>query len=114
MNLSIESVTNINDDTNVYGTSVMQPHVCYPSIRLAQPRVPDETGVMKFRYQVRLTTQLELLMHLLDDFDLAHGSGNYPANSSLQQGRVAFNNPSIEFKGTDLGAYWCVGWQQTK
>ena len=60
-NLSLESVTAPSDAEWTYSTIfTLQPQVAYPSIRLAQPSVPDETGVMKFRYQIRLTTQLEL------------------------------------------------------
>lgn len=36
-------------------------------ICLAQPLVPDETGFMKFRYQIRLTTELEGLYHIKPD-----------------------------------------------
>lgn len=34
---------------------------------LAKPDVPDETGKMKFRYQIRLETELEGLYHIKPD-----------------------------------------------
>lgn len=40
----------------------------WPAIGLAQPVVPDETGIMKFQYQIRLTTELEIINHIKPDF----------------------------------------------
>lgn len=36
-------------------------------ICLGQPTVPDETGNMKFRYQIKLTAQLHVLLHTKPD-----------------------------------------------
>lgn len=40
----------------------------YPRMHVAQPQVPDETGYMKFRYQVRMSTKLYLEFHLYPDY----------------------------------------------
>ena len=42
--------------------------VSYPSIVIGQPRIPDETGVMKFRYKVRVITEINGTWHLYPEF----------------------------------------------
>lgn len=42
----------------------MQPTVVYPCMLLGQPEVPDETGKMKFRYQIRFTTRIHHRFHI--------------------------------------------------
>ena len=99
-NLSLESVTAPSDDQWTYSTIfTTQPQIAYPAIRLAQPNVPDETGYMKFRYQIRLTTQLELFVHLEDDFDLYNGDPKEASTSNMQQGRIAYNLPASPMYG---------------
>ncbi|QZA76130.1 capsid protein [Aedes aegypti densovirus] len=48
--------------------SLFRNRTSYPRMHLAQPQVPDETGYMKFRYQVRMSTKLHLVFHIYPDF----------------------------------------------
>lgn len=49
-------------------STLMDKTKAYPMHMLAQPKVPDETGYMKFRYQIHYETELELLMHIRPDY----------------------------------------------
>jgi hypothetical protein len=53
--------------TATYVTNNIQDRVSYPTLHLAQPRIPDETGYMKFRYAIRMSAETHLLFHLLPD-----------------------------------------------
>jgi hypothetical protein len=44
-----------------------QPRVSYPRLHIAQPTIPDETGVLKFRYAVRMSAEMHLTFHLYPD-----------------------------------------------
>ncbi|ADV74759.1 capsid protein [Mosquito densovirus BR/07] len=48
--------------------SLFRNRTSYPRMHLAQPQIPDETGYMKFRYQVRMSTKLHLVFHLYPDY----------------------------------------------
>lgn len=48
--------------------TVFRNRTSYPRMHVAQPQVPDETGNMKFRYQVRMSTKLHLNYHLYPDY----------------------------------------------
>lgn len=74
----------------------MQPQVCYPRIHLAQPQVADETGFMKFRFPVRITTRLYLNMHLIPDFN---PSGTSYSNFQLRT-RQVLHLPSVVNEST--------------
>jgi len=50
-----------------YITNNIQTRVSYRKLHLAQPRIPDEIGYMKFRYAIRMTAETHLLFHLLPD-----------------------------------------------
>nr|AVM80381.1 capsid protein [Ambidensovirus sp.] len=71
-NTKIEELTQEND---AYATSkittkqsTFRNRTSHPRMHIAQPYVPDETGFMKFRYQVRMSTELHLNFHLLPDY----------------------------------------------
>lgn len=53
--------------TTTQGT-LFRNRTSYPRMHVAQPQVPDETGYMKFRYQVRMSTKLYLEFHLYPDY----------------------------------------------
>lgn len=40
----------------------------YPAILVGQPKINDETGVMKFRYNVRITTEFHLNFHIQPEY----------------------------------------------
>lgn len=54
--------------TEITQNSVMQPRVSYPRIHYGQPLVEDETGIMKFRYKIRFSTELKLNFHINPDY----------------------------------------------
>lgn len=51
----------------VYTSNTIQPRVSYPRMHMAQPKIPDETGIMKFRYAIRMSAETHLLFHLIPD-----------------------------------------------
>jgi hypothetical protein len=61
--------------TAAYVTNNIQNRVIYPRLHLAQPRIPDETGYMKFRYAIRISAETHILFHHLPDHvtDNMHG-----------------------------------------
>ncbi|AYH52680.1 VP protein [Aedes albopictus densovirus] len=67
--------TEFTDETTAYDMSgattkqtLFRNRTSYPRMHIAQPQVPDETGFMKFRYQVRMSTKLHLNFHMLPDY----------------------------------------------
>lgn len=67
--------TELTDETTSYATSgvtarqtLFRNRTSYPRMHVAQPQVPDETGYMKFRYQVRMSTKLHLNYHMYPDY----------------------------------------------
>lgn len=67
--------TEFTDETTAYAGSgattrqtLFRNRTSYPRMHLAQPQVPDETGFMKFRYQVRMSTKLHLNYHMYPDY----------------------------------------------
>jgi len=113
-NLQLESYTAPSDNMWVYTTQLTtQPLVSYPAISLAQPRYTDETGIMKFRYAIRISTKLQLLLHLQPDMDEYNGSNKFPATSSVLQGRCAYNLPQVKTVGDENAYYFCVPYNFT-
>ncbi|XP_075214056.1 uncharacterized protein LOC142320244 [Lycorma delicatula] len=49
--------------------TVFQNRVTYPGMTLGQPYVEDETGVMKFKYFIRISTELHLIHHMKPDYN---------------------------------------------
>jgi len=50
-----------------YMANTIQPRVSYPRLHIAQPKIPDETGIMKFRYAIRMSAETRLRFHLYPD-----------------------------------------------
>lgn len=44
------------------------PTVSYPSIVAGQLSIPDETGKMKFRYKIRVLTEINGTWHLFPEY----------------------------------------------
>lgn len=42
--------------------------VAYPQIVVGQPSIPDETDKMKFRYKVRVLTEINATWHLFPEY----------------------------------------------
>jgi hypothetical protein len=57
---SIEDVIIISNTT--------QPRVSYLRLHMAQPKVPDETEIMKFRYAIRMSAETRVRFHLFADY----------------------------------------------
>lgn len=57
------------DGSFTYYYNTLQDRRSYPRLMLGQPQIADETGEMKFRYQVRISTELEIEHHLRPDID---------------------------------------------
>lgn len=55
-NTNIIAQTTAAPDANLteWGVALMQPTAAYPCMFLDQPEEPDETGIMKFRYQIKI------------------------------------------------------------
>ena len=113
--LSLESTTAPGDDLWIKTKQdTFQPQVSYPSIRLAQPRISDETGEMKFNYYLRVTTHLDTRIHLYPDYNRNYGSSSWPEAAQMQQGRIAFQLPTLAtVKGAPNLRYYCYGWNPT-
>lgn len=80
--------------------SLFRNRTSYPRMHLAQPQVPDETGYMKFRYQVRMSTKLHLVFHLLPD----HGT-----STNLEyMGRQVLELPEVPATG---GVVTCMPYE---
>lgn len=59
----VEEQNERRTEINLFRRLYSRPMIC-----IGQPRVPDETGMMKFRYQIKLTTQLHVLFHAKPDY----------------------------------------------
>jgi hypothetical protein len=55
-------------DDKIYTANTVQPRVSYPRLNMAQPRIPDETGFMKFRYATRMSAETRVLFHMFPDY----------------------------------------------
>jgi hypothetical protein len=85
------------DESYTYtNTACFQPQVAWPCIAISQPFIPEETGYMKFKFSCRLTTQLQILRHLVGDLDAYNNSKTTPSTSNLIQGVHAYNLPYIK------------------
>lgn len=76
----------------------------YPAIVVHQPHIPDETGFMKFRYQVRFETELNVTFHQVPE---GFATTNSPASlqKSLQRAYAQRFLLSYEKPTTDGEAY---------
>lgn len=90
--------TELTDETTAYATSgvtarqtLFRNRTSYPRMHMAQPQVPDETGYMKFRYQVRMSTKLHLNFHMHPDY-ATHANLEYMNRQTLLLPRVAETN----------------------
>lgn len=80
--------------------SLFRNRTSYPRMHLAQPQVPDETGYMKFRYQVRMSTKLHLVFHLYPD---------YSTSTNLEyMGRQVLELPEVTATG---GVVTCMPYE---
>lgn len=52
--------------TTVVNDTFVEP-IHYPGLVLHQPHIPDETGFMKFRYQLRVETEVHVDFHMLPE-----------------------------------------------
>nr|QTE04068.1 MAG: VP [Phylloscopus proregulus Brevihamaparvovirus] len=59
----------------------------YPGLVIHQPHIPDETGFMKFRYQVRVETELDVNFHMFPEGFVNSTPGSI--SQSVQRGVVA-------------------------
>lgn len=48
-----------------WSKDIFQNMQSWPMLTVGQPKVPDETGYMKFRFQIRMSVRLHVLFHLL-------------------------------------------------
>lgn len=103
--------TNFLNQTNtantIYGNigiQQMQPQGSYPRIHLAQPEIADETGMMKFRFPVRVTTRLHLNMHLIPDYlQTLTGTNSYTASQMLQRQVLDLPNVQNDIQNASTG-----------
>jgi len=67
-NISTSSVKSTGENTcnTTNGQHLQTTH--YPAIVIGQPKIPDETGTMKFRYKVRVITEINGTWHLFPEF----------------------------------------------
>jgi hypothetical protein len=56
------------DAHEIFVGSTTQSQVSYPQMNLTHPWVPDEMGYMKFRYQICMSAETHVRLHLLPDY----------------------------------------------
>jgi hypothetical protein len=85
--------------TATYLTNNIQDRVSYPRFHLAQPRTPDETGYIKFRYAIQMSAETHLLFHLLPNHvpDNKHGF-QFRQSMDLPQLEAAAGVPSLPYQ----------------
>ena len=81
---------------------MMQPRVSYPRLHFAQPLVTDETGIMKFQYKIRFTTELNLKFHLNPDFT----NGGVEVMLERQRFTLPVGSPAAE--STNIATCICM------
>lgn len=95
-NLITYKIANSSTTANV--THLSQAHA-HPLICLAQPKIPDETGLMKFRYQIRVNTKLHLDIILRPDIWESNMSSyvqTIPLPIAQPDANGIFNIPCVE------------------
>jgi len=50
-----------------YTSITVKPRVSCPRLHMGQPKVPDETGMMKFRYAIQMSAETHVLFHPYPD-----------------------------------------------
>lgn len=90
--------TEFTDETTAYATSgvttrqtLFRDRTSYPRMHVAQPQVPDETGYMKFRYTVRMSTKLHLNYHMYPDYG-SHKNLQYMHRQTMPLPQVTSTN----------------------
>lgn len=92
----------VNGQTQVNNT-FMQPRVSYPRYHLGQPEIPDETGMMKFRYQVRQTTELDVIFYLYPDFN--------DQNTNAYSERQVIDLPAVATNASTSTSVFCLPYE---
>lgn len=60
--------TTQTENNIITNQTTIQNRRSYPRLHVGQPEIPDETGTMKWRYQIRISTRLKLLFHKRPDY----------------------------------------------
>lgn len=101
-----ELISQSDADTNTNITNEKRTfwdRTSYPMLMLGQPDVPDETGNQKFRYQIVITTFLDLTFHLLPDY--------ITTNTTSANQRQCINLPALSATSGTTYTVPCVPYE---